>query len=83
MRNMNTNNNAKLALQKGRDFYKEIESEAMALGLHEQLHDVYILLGYEQPRQFSDIFQAIACGWSPKTIDYAGRNKQIFTGRNK
>ena len=71
MRNMNTNNNAKLALQKGRDFYKEIESEAMALGIHEQLHDVYILLGYEQPRQFSSIFHAMAGGWSPKTTDYA------------
>ena len=51
-------------------FRLEIETEAIKLGITEQLDEVMVILGYKYPKEYDDMFQAVAMGWEPKTTNY-------------
>jgi len=45
------------------DFLNDMEKEALSLGIYEKLEDVFILLGYQHPKQFKSIGEGIRSGW--------------------
>lgn len=51
------------------DFLNDMEKEALSLGIYEKLEDVFILLGYQHPKQFKSIGEGIRSGWKPVTLD--------------
>jgi hypothetical protein len=67
------------SLSKVDQFYNQIKNEALKLEINEQLEDVWILLGYQHPKQFQNIFDAVASGWKPITTDFA----DVFAAKNQ
>lgn len=57
------------ALTKLDAFYAEKEKEAADLGFKGKVNDVLVILGYNHPKQYADIFDAIESGWRPRTTD--------------
>jgi len=56
-------------------FYLEMETEAIKLGVMEQLNEVMVILGHRQPKEYKNLLDGMRHGWEPKTLDISERIK--------